>query len=120
VCPRHHMDVHKGVGFEICFSIHAEEAAINDMLISKHHRIEDSEGATVLVVRMKDGKFDRPKVQKPYCSKCSGRIYTQTLAGQVILCADGGFASFEREEYHIETMKNLTEYWKEQLHVVEK
>ena len=119
-CPRHHMDVHKGVGFEICFSIHAEEAAINDMLITNRHSIEDSKGAKILIVRMKDGKFNRPHEQKPYCSKCSGRIYTQTLVDEVIMCSDRGFVAFGREEYHMETMKNLTENWKEQLHITEK
>ena len=117
ICPRHHMDVHKGVGLEICFSIHAEEAAINDMLINNKHDIDDSEGAKILIVRKKNGDFNRPKVQKPYCSKCSGRIYTQTKADEVIMCAEDGFIAFGREEYHIETMKNLQENWKEQLHL---
>ncbi len=119
ICPRHHMDVHKGVGLEVCFSVHAEEAAINDMLINNHHGIEDSKGAKLLIVRMKDGKFDRPKTQKPYCSKCSGKIYTQTMVDEVIMCTEDGFVAWKREEYHMETMKNLTENWREQLHLKE-
>lgn len=119
VCPRHHMDVHRGVGFEICLSIHAEEAAINDMLITNRHNIEDSKGAKILIVRMKEGKFDRPKMQKPYCSKCSGRIYTQTMVDEVVMCSEDGFIAFGRDEYHMETIKNLTENWREQLHVKE-
>ena len=39
---------------------------------------------------------------------------------EVIMCSDRGFVAFGREEYHMETMKNLTENWRGQLHITEK
>jgi deoxycytidylate deaminase len=113
-CPRKSFELHGGVGLELCVTVHAEEAAVDDMLITRHVPKEDSEAATIVIGKFKNGVVHVIHRMKPYCTKCSGRIFNATLIGSVVLLVeDTGstkrFASFTRQEFHELSFVDLKE-----------
>ena len=116
-CPRHKesSNLHMGVGFELCISIHAEGAAIENMFFEKKHTMQDSSGAKIVVARVKDSQRKVPEVLKPYCTKCSGQIATQTEIDEVIFETKSGLVAFKRIDFHVRSINNLYLNWKEVL-----
>ncbi|ASI13669.1 deoxycytidylate deaminase [Candidatus Mancarchaeum acidiphilum] len=112
-CPRRKQDLHNGIGLELCYSVHAEESAINNMLFDKKLSVEDSEGASMVVVRSKDGKVFKFEELKPYCTRCAEKIYTQSKIKEIIYEDKKGFIAFGNEELFDISVKNLHSSWKE-------
>ena len=114
-CPRRKSELHKGVGLELCIAIHAEEDAINDMLINRSHKIADSKGSKMIVARIKEGEVKIPRSVNPYCTKCSGKIATQTEIDEIIFQVKDGFVAFKKSEFHIKSINNLYQNWTDQI-----
>lgn len=112
-CPRNGSELHKGVGLELCITTHAEEAAINDMLFVKNITKQQSAGAKMLVVRMKEDRVLRPAAVDPYCTRCSSKISAETLISEVLFPVEKGVVSFDSKEFFILSIGNLYKSWKE-------
>lgn len=113
-CPRKRFELHGGVGLELCVTVHAEEAAIDDMLIARRIPKEESRGATIVIGKLKGGTVHIVHRMRPYCTKCSGRIFNETLIGSVVLLLEDlgaakRFASFTRQEFHEASFATLAE-----------
>ncbi len=114
-CPRSGADLHNGVGFELCISTHAEEAAINDMLLNWRHSKQESGGAQIIVARIKNGTRIIPRTVEPYCTRCASKIVTETLASDVMMRTEKGIVAFDPKEFFRLSVGNLYRSWKEML-----
>ncbi|MDE1761579.1 MAG: hypothetical protein KGH59_00640 [Candidatus Micrarchaeota archaeon] len=112
-CPRRRGELHKGVGLELCISVHAEEDAVDDLIIRRGHKIEESRGANIIIARLKEGAKKVPKELSPYCTKCSGSIAVRTQLGEVMFETESGIVAFGRPEFHEKSIENLYSNWKE-------
>ncbi len=116
-CPRRNQDLHNGIGLELCYSVHAEEAAINNMILEKNMKVNDSEGASMIVVRAKDGEVFKFDELEPYCTRCAEKIYTQTKIKEIIYEEKKGLIAFGNEELFDVSIKNLHNNWKEKFNI---
>ncbi len=116
-CPRRNNDLHKGIGLELCYSVHAEESAINDMIFNKGHKRSDSKGSNMIVVRAKNGEHYIFKTFKPYCTRCAEKIYTQTDINEIIYEEGDKFIALKRDELFNISIINLHENWKEKFDI---
>ena len=116
VCPRRKFvpELATGVGMELCISVHAEEDAINDMLLERKHPKSESFGAKMVIARIKKGERRVPESIKPICTKCSGKILTQTEIDEIIFEVKGGLIAFKKSEFHIDSINNLYSNWANQ------
>ena len=113
-CPRRNADLHKGIGLELCISTHAEEAAVQDMMIKRQYKKEESENAQMVIGKMKNGNSDilQPKI-KLYCTKCAGKIAKETMIKEVIFLTSDGYVAIDSIEFLTASIKGLEDNWRE-------
>lgn len=112
-CPRRNKDLHGGIGLELCYSVHAEESAINKVLLDKSIDSHAMDGASMVVVRIKDGKIFKSNEFKPYCTRCAEKIYTQTNIKEIIYQEKDGLVALTKDELFNDSIFNLYDNWKE-------
>ena len=110
------MELHGGVGFELCVTIHAEEAAIQDFYARNGFNKELLSKSTMIVERLnKNGElsvFNSEFV--PYCTKCAGEVYKAGLK-EVIYHRSDGFMSFSPKELVLDSVASLATNWRRQI-----
>ena len=115
-CPRRNVELHGGVGFELCVTIHAEEAAIQDFYARNGFNKELLSKSTMIVERLnKEGElsvFDSKFV--PYCTKCAGEVYKAELK-EVVYHRSDGFMSFSAKELVVDSVASLEANWRRQI-----
>lgn len=116
-CPRYNVGRLKGgVGSELCVTVHAEQAAIADMLRARPG--ETGRGATMLIEKVKRGEVVvRTEYPKPRCVECAKYIVNMTDMDQIIFpvrLANGfdTFTAFSQTEFHQLSVENLVANWK--------
>ncbi len=117
-CPRLGVEQLKGgVGSELCFVIHAEEDAADNLAklpVDIRRGVEQK--ASMVVARLKNRKEVLPiGAQNVRCTACAKKIANETqireIVFPIVIAGEMQFAAYGRVEFHTTSIINLYERW---------
>lgn len=117
-CPRFGVpQLRNGVGAELCFVIHAEQDAVNNLAkLPVNIRKVDEPRSSMVVARLKNMEEVVPIGSRSVrCTECSKKIANETKIRDIVFPLRIGegleFIAYGKVEFHTESSKNLFERW---------
>lgn len=101
-CPRRKLDLHGGVGFDLCYSVHAEQHAIINL-----PKEPLPTNLSIFIAKLKNGEKQLDDA-KPVCTGCA-KLIVESKMQYVTLAKQSGFVAYDADEFYTLSFRNAEE-----------